>query len=89
MRYSWLFFLLFAFGFDLLPWIWLRITTPLNASILTWLWRMETFTLLLNIASLWVIRYAADVMDRYFKIVRVRQAREDRKKLAQLHAAGR
>lgn len=89
MRYSWLFFLLFAFGFDVLPWIWLRITTPLNASILTWLWRMETFTLLLNIASLWVIRYAADVMDRYFKIVRVRQAREDRKKLAQLHAAGR
>jgi len=50
---------------------------------------METFTLLINIASLWVIRYAADVMDRYFKIVRVRQAREDRKKLAQLHAAGR
>lgn len=84
-RLSWLFFLLFALSYDLLPWLWIRFATPYNANILLWLWRIETFTVLLDIASLWCIRYAADVMDRYFKIVRVRQARADKQRLAQLH----
>ncbi|WP_294731874.1 hypothetical protein [uncultured Faecalibaculum sp.] len=89
LRFSWLFFPLFAFGYDLLPWIWMRLFTPYNGSLLLWLWRMETFSVLLSILSLWVIRYAADVMDRYFKIIRIRQARADRKKLMHMHLSGR
>lgn len=86
-RFSWLFFLLFALAYDVIPWIWLWIFTPYNASFLVWLYRMETFSVLLNIVTLYAVRYAADVMDRYFKIVRVRQAREDKKKLARMRVS--
>ena len=76
-RWSWLFFAAFALAADLIPWL----VASGHGSLFRWLWHMEAITLVTDILTLYVVRYGADVMDRYFKILHIRMRQEEKRKL--------
>lgn len=78
------FFVLFAFLIDFVPWFAIGIFAG-HGSIISWLVHMELFTVLADFAVLYAIRYFADVMDRYFKILRIRQRQEDKRRMSAMH----
>lgn len=75
-RFSWLFFAGFALAADGIGWL-----LVIRGSFVSWLWHMEAITLVVDILTLYVVRYGADVMDRYFKIMHIRMRQEEKRKL--------
>ena len=71
----------FAFLFDLLPYVTLRLFSSGYPRFLTWMLRVEAATLVLDAATILFLMYAGQVMSRFFKIRDLREQKKVRQKI--------
>lgn len=79
--------LLFCFLLDFLPFCWQKVTGITQIGFGLWFLRMESMTLIVNMAAIAVIMYFDLVMVRFFLIQKHRRRREEKKTLRKARLA--
>lgn len=79
--------LLFCFLLDFLPFCWQKVTGITHIGFGLWFLRMESMTLIVDMAAIAVIMYFDLVMVRFFLIQKHRRRREEKKTLRKARLA--
>ncbi len=79
--------LLFCFLLDFLPFCWQKVTGINQIGFGMWFWRMQSMTLIVDMAAIAVIMYFDLVMVRFFLIQKHRRRREEKKTLRKARLA--
>lgn len=70
-KFAW--YMLFVFLFDLLPYIFMKLTSPDYPDLAVWFMHIEALTLVLDLVSVLFLLYIEQVMSRFFKIRELRE----------------
>lgn len=79
--------LLFCFLLDFLPFCWQKVTGINQIGFGLWFWKMQSMTLIVDLAAIAAVMYFDLVMVRFFLIQKHRRRREEKKTLRKARLA--
>jgi hypothetical protein len=84
--FSFFWFAFFCLLYDFVFYALIKAVQPGYYTFFSWFWHFECMGIILNLFSIYGIRYCADVMDRYFALRQARLKRQEQKELNDIKA---